>query len=62
MNFDFSDDQKLLQQTVRDYLSDNAPLSLCREVLESDAPYAPDLWKGAAEQRAPNWEAVRTAT
>ena len=49
MNFDFSDDQKLLQQTVRGYLSDNAPLSLCREVFESDAPYAKGLWKGAAE-------------
>jgi acyl-CoA dehydrogenase len=49
MNFDFSDDQKLLQQTVRDYLSENAPLSVCREVLESDAPYASGLWKGAAE-------------
>jgi len=49
MNFDFSDDQKLLQQTARDYLTDNAPLSLCREVLESDAPYAKSLWQGAAE-------------
>ena len=49
MNFDFSEDQKLLQQTARDYLADNAPLSLCREVLESDAPFAQGLWKGAAE-------------
>ena len=49
MNFDFSEDQKLLQQTVRDYLSEHSPLSLCREVLESDTPYASGLWKGAAE-------------
>ena len=49
MNFDFSDEQKLLQQTVRDYLSDNSPLSVCREILETDKPYADDLWKGAAE-------------
>jgi len=49
MNFDFSDDQKLLQQTARGYLDDNAPLALCREVLESDTPYAAGLWKGAAE-------------
>lgn len=49
MNFDFSEDQKLLQQTVRDYLTEKSPLSLCREVLESNAPYAPDLWQGAAE-------------
>ena len=36
MNFDFSDDQKLLQHTVRDYLADNSPLSVCREILETD--------------------------
>jgi alkylation response protein AidB-like acyl-CoA dehydrogenase len=49
VNFDFSDEQKLLQQTVRDYLDEHAPLSVCRRVLESGEPYAPELWKGAAE-------------
>ncbi|MBW2272614.1 MAG: acyl-CoA/acyl-ACP dehydrogenase [Deltaproteobacteria bacterium] len=49
MNFDFSEDQKLLQHTAREYLAEHAPLALCREVLETDIPYAKDLWKGAAE-------------
>ncbi len=49
MNFDFSEDQKLLQKTVRDYLEEHAPLAVCRDVLESDKPYAAELWKGAAE-------------
>ncbi|MBJ18641.1 MAG: acyl-CoA/acyl-ACP dehydrogenase [bacterium] len=49
MNFDFSDEQKLLQQTARDYLEANSPLSSCREILEGDQPYAADLWKGAAK-------------
>jgi alkylation response protein AidB-like acyl-CoA dehydrogenase len=49
MNFDFSDDQKLLQQTARDYLAEHSPLAVCREVLEGDALYAEPLWKGAAE-------------
>jgi alkylation response protein AidB-like acyl-CoA dehydrogenase len=49
MNFDFSDDQKLLQQTARDYLAEHSPLTVCREILETDKPYAADLWKGAAE-------------
>ena len=49
MNFDFSEDQKLLQKTARDFLDENAPLTACREVLESDQPYSRDLWKGAAE-------------
>jgi alkylation response protein AidB-like acyl-CoA dehydrogenase len=49
MNFDFSEDQKLLQQTAKDFLDEYAPLSVCREVLESDEPYSQSLWKGAAE-------------
>ena len=49
MNFDFSDEQKLLQQTARDYLEANSPLATCREILEGDQPYATELWKGAAE-------------
>jgi alkylation response protein AidB-like acyl-CoA dehydrogenase len=49
MNFDFSEDQKLLQQTARDFLEEHSPLSLCREVLESDQLYAAELWKNTAE-------------
>jgi len=49
MNFDFSDDQKLLQHTAKEFLSEHSPLSVCRAVLESDAPYSQSLWKGAAE-------------
>ncbi|HVO24519.1 MAG TPA: acyl-CoA dehydrogenase family protein [Candidatus Margulisiibacteriota bacterium] len=49
MNFDFSDDQKLLRKTAHDFLSEHAPLSLCRAVLESDAPYSDTLWKSVAE-------------
>ena len=49
MNFDFSDDQKLLQRTAREYLDENAPLSVCREVLETPALYSEKLWRGAAE-------------
>jgi acyl-CoA dehydrogenase len=49
MNFDFSDEQRFLQRTARDYLNENAPLGLCRLVLESDGGYSDDLWKGVAE-------------
>lgn len=49
MNFDFSDDQKLLQTASRDYLEGNAELSVNREVLESGSGYSAALWTGAAE-------------
>ena len=49
MNFDFSEDQKLLQKTTRDFLAEQSPLSVCREILESDQPYSQALFKAAAE-------------
>jgi alkylation response protein AidB-like acyl-CoA dehydrogenase len=45
MNLDFSDDQKLLRETAREFLAERSPLSLCRRVLDDDAePFAADLW------------------
>lgn len=49
MNFDFSDDQKMLQQTVRDFLDTSSPLGVCRRVLEGKQLYAKEVWQGAAE-------------
>ena len=50
MNLDFSDDQKLLRDTARDFLAERAPLSLCREVLEKGDPAASQaLWSELAE-------------
>jgi alkylation response protein AidB-like acyl-CoA dehydrogenase len=55
MNFDFSDDQKMLKETAAGFLKEHAPLSLCRSVLESDATYSDKLWKKAAEL---GWQAT----
>jgi len=49
MNFDFSEDQKLLQKTVSEYLHEHSPLTVARQVLESGSRYSETLWKGAAE-------------
>ena len=49
MNLEFSEEQKFVQKTARDYLADHAPLSLCRAVLEGNQPYDAALWKGVAE-------------
>ncbi len=49
MNFDFSEDQKFIQKTARDYLVEHADLGVCRAVLESDQRYDRNLWKGVAE-------------
>jgi acyl-CoA dehydrogenase len=49
MNLAFSEDQKFVQQSARDYLERQAGLSVCRAVLESERPYDAELWKGVAE-------------
>jgi len=49
MNFDFSEDQKLLQKTARDYLADHCGLDVCRGVLEGGSSHSEPLWKGVAE-------------
>jgi alkylation response protein AidB-like acyl-CoA dehydrogenase len=49
MNFDFSEDQKLLQKTARDYLEAHCGLDVCRSVLESGGTHSDALWKGVAE-------------
>lgn len=50
MNLEFSEDQKFVQQTARDFLAKNAGLDVCRKVLEAkDATHDEGLWKGVAE-------------
>lgn len=49
MNFDFTDDQKMLKETAAGFLKEHSPLELCRAVLESDQPFSTELWKKTAE-------------
>ncbi len=49
MNFDFSDDQKMLKEQVRKYLTDKCPYSVPRRILDSDEPYAKEVWKGLVD-------------
>ena len=50
MNLEFSEDQKFVQHSARDFLSKNAGLDVCRKVLESPTVSSdPTLWKGVAE-------------
>ena len=49
MNFDFSDDQKMLKETAHGFLAEHAPLELCRTVLESDETFSAELWRKSAQ-------------
>lgn len=49
MNFDFSDEQKMLQEQANKFLTDRCSLAQVRKILESDEPFDRELWKGVAE-------------
>ncbi len=49
MDFDFSDEQKQLRNEVRKFLIEKCPPKAARAVLDGEAPYDRDLWKGLSE-------------
>jgi acyl-CoA dehydrogenase len=49
VNFDFSDDQKLLRDQTTRMLSERCGMGQVRAVLEGRAPYAESAWTGLAE-------------
>ncbi|UYN93884.1 MAG: acyl-CoA/acyl-ACP dehydrogenase [Enhydrobacter sp.] len=53
MNFDFSDDQKLLKEQVRKFLSDKCPMKVVRRVLDGPETHADEVWKGLVELGVP---------
>ena len=49
MNFDFSDDQKMLKEQVNKFLTDKCGLDVARRVLDSDELYAKEVWQGLVD-------------
>src|SRR5271163_650123 len=49
MNFDFSDELKLLRDQARKFLKENCSTKAVRAVLEGKAPYDAELWRKVAE-------------
>jgi alkylation response protein AidB-like acyl-CoA dehydrogenase len=49
MNFDFSDEQKQLRDQARRFLAEKSPPKAVRAVLDGQASYDRELWKGLAE-------------
>src|SRR6266581_4406248 len=53
MNFDFSDDQKLLKEQVRKFLADKCPMKVVRRVLDGNETHADEVWQGLVELGVP---------
>ncbi len=49
MDFDLSDEQRLLQETVAQFLENECPMARLRELFDDETGWDPVLWKGLAE-------------
>lgn len=49
MDFDLSEEQRLLQETVAQYIENECPLARLRELFDDETGYDESLWKGLAE-------------
>ena len=49
MDFDLSDEQRLLQETVQQFFDNECPMARLRELFDDETGYDPVLWKGLAE-------------
>jgi alkylation response protein AidB-like acyl-CoA dehydrogenase len=49
VNFDLSEEQEMLQETVRQFLENECPATTLREIFDGDTGFDPGLWKGMAE-------------
>ena len=53
MNFGLSEEQRILDEAVRGFLKDRAPLELLRETAAGGTGFDPDLWQGLCELGVP---------
>lgn len=49
MNFDLTDEQQMLQDTLRRFLTDRYDTGVRNAIIESDLGYSPDIWRQLAE-------------
>jgi alkylation response protein AidB-like acyl-CoA dehydrogenase len=49
VNFGLSDEQKLLQETVRGFVANECPVQRLREIFDADSDYDEGLWRGLSE-------------
>lgn len=50
MDFDLSKPQKMLQASVKDFLTRHCPLERVRELMETPTAHDPELWEGLTDQ------------
>jgi len=49
MDLDFSEEQEMLRKTARDFLANEFPMTLVREMADDEKGYTPELWGKVAD-------------
>ncbi len=49
MDYDFSEDQNMIRETVRKFLQNECPREKIRELMQDEQGYDPEMWKKMAE-------------
>ena len=49
MNFEFSEEQNMLREQAFNFLRDNCPFNVTRNIVDGDEPYDKSLWQKVAE-------------
>ena len=49
MNFGLTEEQEMLQETVRSFVEGESPVTRVRELFDADSARDPGVWKGLAE-------------
>ena len=49
MNFELDEEQVMLKTSARDFLENECPKELVREVMETETAYSTELWKKMAD-------------
>ena len=49
MDLDFSEEQEMLRKTARDFLANEFPMTLVREMVDDERGYTPELWHKVAD-------------
>ena len=49
MDFNFNEEQEMLRRMARDFLAEECPKSLVREMISDEKGYCPELWRKMAE-------------
>ena len=49
MDLDFSEEQEMLRKTARDFLANEFPMTLVREMADDERGYTPELWHKVAD-------------